>query len=60
MTLQDIREAATSMQMRGGHFVHHLGVALLYADDDYARRLAEAVPGIIEQYLDLARKEATK
>ena len=44
---------AQAMRTYGGSFVKHIGEALIHADKHNTKRLQEAFPDYMEQYLDI-------
>jgi len=52
----DMDGALTMMQRYGGGFVKNLAVAWLHADAENSRKLAEAFPGYLATYADMAAK----
>ncbi len=54
----DLIRIVDAMQEYGGSFAKAFGIALLYADDNNARRLMAALPEVVEEYRIKAGVEA--
>jgi len=54
---EESRLVAIAMQRYGGHFVKHLGAALICADQQNITRIYNAFPEYWKEYLETARKQ---